>query len=263
MRLAVISDIHGNLIALKEVFKKIEQIKVDGIIWCGDYITDIPMTKEVLDFIREKSSEYNSWVIKGNRESYLIEYGKNYDISWDMKKSKAALYYTFKKLDVEDIKYIESLPDEIIVSIPGAPEIYVSHYFPKKEVDQKYIVFGHYHYPIFLKKKGKTILNPGSIGTPNTGDTGSDFLVLELEDGQWNAKFHHIDYDVEEAVKIIENSELMNLNAAWGPALIKSLRTGSSYTYFYVTEARRLSGKDNVDEIEPEIWAEARKKFNF
>lgn len=263
MKLAVISDIHGNLVALKEVFKKIEEIKVDGIIWCGDYITDVPMAKEVLEYMKEKIAEYPSWVVRGNREDYLIDYGKNYEIDWDIKRSKAPLIFTFKYLDIEDIKYIESFPEEVVVSVPDAPEIYVTHYFPNKELEQKYIVFGHYHYPIFLKKKGKIVLNPGSVGIPNTGDAGSDFLILKLEDGKWIPKFYHVDYNIEEVIRVIENSDLMDFNAAWGPALIKSIRTGKSYTEFYVREAKRLSGKNNVDEIDPKYWAEARRKFDF
>ena len=39
MRLAVISDIHGNLFALQKAFSFIDSAHVDGIIWCGDYIT--------------------------------------------------------------------------------------------------------------------------------------------------------------------------------------------------------------------------------
>ena len=52
MRLAVISDVHGNLPALEKAFAFIDKINIDGIIWCGDYITDILLSSEVLEFIK-------------------------------------------------------------------------------------------------------------------------------------------------------------------------------------------------------------------
>ena len=75
MRLAVISDIHGNLPALEKAFAFIDKIKIDGIIWCGDYITDILLSYEVLEFIRLKNEKYKHWIVKGNREDYIIAFG--------------------------------------------------------------------------------------------------------------------------------------------------------------------------------------------
>ena len=62
MRLAVISDIHGNLPALERIFLFIDKANVDGIIWCGDYITDVLLSHEVLNFIRLKNKKYRNWI---------------------------------------------------------------------------------------------------------------------------------------------------------------------------------------------------------
>ena len=68
MRIAVLSDIHANIVALEEVLKDAKEQKVDEYIVLGDIITDLPFTNETIDIIKELTP----YVIKGNREEYLI-----------------------------------------------------------------------------------------------------------------------------------------------------------------------------------------------
>lgn len=53
MRFAVFSDIHGNIFALEKCMEHIEKNNIDAIIWCGDYITDIPKSHEVINYIKK------------------------------------------------------------------------------------------------------------------------------------------------------------------------------------------------------------------
>ncbi len=53
MRFAVFSDIHGNIFALEKCMEYIEKNNIDAIIWCGDYITDIPKSHEVINYIKK------------------------------------------------------------------------------------------------------------------------------------------------------------------------------------------------------------------
>ena len=57
MKFIIFSDIHGNALALKECIKEIEKVKIDGIIWCGDYVTDYPWSHEVIQIIKEYSKK--------------------------------------------------------------------------------------------------------------------------------------------------------------------------------------------------------------
>jgi len=54
MRIAVISDIHSNLLALRAVLQDIEQRQVDVIICGGDLVGYAPFPNEVIDLIKEK-----------------------------------------------------------------------------------------------------------------------------------------------------------------------------------------------------------------
>ena len=70
IKVAVISDIHGNIVALNEIIKDAKNRKVDGFIASGDLVNELPFGNEVID----KLKEINALAIKGNKELYFIEY---------------------------------------------------------------------------------------------------------------------------------------------------------------------------------------------
>lgn len=257
MRLAVISDIHGNLPALEKAFAFIEKIKIDGIIWCGDYVTDILLSSEVLEFIKLKNEKYKHWVIKGNREDYIIDY-HNKKIDFESVDSFNSLMLTYKSLKFEDIKYISSLPDEIVVDIKGCPQIYVSHKL-KNDSTYKYNIFGHIHKQCLFIKDDCKFINPGSIGQCFSGTSGLEFALLDLVDGEWSSHFYHMSYNLEFVTKFIRNSELSDCPHHWSDILIKTLETGHNYVDEYIEEVKRIALKCNVEfkkmaDIPDKIW---------
>ena len=70
MKIAVISDIHSNLLAFNFALENAEKEKVDSFLFLGDYITDGENGNEILNIIKEKSN----YVILGNREKYILNY---------------------------------------------------------------------------------------------------------------------------------------------------------------------------------------------
>ena len=257
MRLAVISDIHGNLPALEKAFAFIEKIKIDGIIWCGDYVTDILLSSEVLVFIKLKNEKYKHLVIKGNREDYIIYY-INKKIAFESVDSFKSLMLTYKSLKFEDIKYISSLPDEIVVDIKGCPQIYVSHKL-KNDSTYKYNIFGHIHKQCLFIKDDCKFINPGSIGQCFSGAPGLEFALLDLVDGEWSSHFYHMSYNLEFVTKFIRNSELSDCPHHWSDILIKTLETGHNYVDEYIEEVKRIALKCNVEfkkmaDIPSKIW---------
>lgn len=71
MRIAIISDIHGNLTALQAVLADIKLQKVDDIICLGDIVTLGPQPKEVLNALKE----LNCVIIKGNHDAAVVDPG--------------------------------------------------------------------------------------------------------------------------------------------------------------------------------------------
>ena len=258
MRLAVISDIHGNLSALEKSFAFIDKVNVDGIIWCGDYITDILLSSEVLEFIKLKNEKYKHWMIKGNREDYIIDYHNSSSKDFGPVDSTGSLLLTYESLSQDDINYISSLPDEVVVDIKGCPQIYVSHKLNSGS-KYKYNLFGHVHKQGMFIKDDCRFINPGSIGECCSGTPGLEFALLELVDGEWNTHFYHMNYNIDFVIKFIRNSDLSTCKHNWADVLIKTLETGHDYVDEYMDLARDVSVKcginvNTLDDIPDKVW---------
>jgi len=160
MKIAVLSDIHGNLTALNSVLLDIEKEKIDHIIVLGDIITDFPRdTKQTIETIRSVTN----LVIKGNREIVIngIEDGQKY-------KQFLTTYLTHKELSADDFKYINSLPEQITLKfnediiircVHGSPFSPFEHILENendknnetlKSISEKILLCGHTHKQRFV-----------------------------------------------------------------------------------------------------------------
>lgn len=263
MKFAILSDIHGNIFALKECFKYINRMHIDSIIWCGDYITDIPKSHQVIEFIKKMMRKYKCYIIRGNREDYIIQYNNSKETNWTMNNRNGALLCCYNELNEEDIKFISNLPPNCIIDIPNLPKIFVSH---KIDYDNGndciYKIFGHSHkQEIFLKHNIKYI-NPGSVGL-SVGNIGAQFTILEINKNYSNVENYSIKYDISKPIELIKNSILDRLVVKWGDALIKAITTGEDCPKLYLKEAQKIAKEndldENLDQIPKEIWEEAGK----
>ena len=104
MRIAVFSDIHGNLEALKEILKDIRNENIDEIICLGDVIGLGPDSRECLDIIINSNIKF----ILGNHELYYL-FGSDIDYNVDLEEKKHNEYIASTMTDYEK-KYLEKCP---------------------------------------------------------------------------------------------------------------------------------------------------------
>ena len=267
MRLAVISDIHGNLLALERAFDFIESIGIDGIIWCGDYITDILLSSEVLEFIRLKNRKYKHWIVKGNREDYIIDYHNSDTKDFGSVDVTGSLLLTYNSLSDSDIKYISSLSDEVVVDIKGCPQIYVRHKL-NSDSRYKYHVFGHVHKQGMFIKNDCRFINPGSVGQCCSGIAGTEFALIELVGGEWCPHFYHIGYNLEYVCKFIRNSDLASCKYHWSDILVKTLSSGHNYVEDYMNGVKEIASRCGVfvngySDIPDSVWEYVYDKLDI
>lgn len=67
MKLAVISDLHGNYYALAKVLAFLRSQEIDGIIGLGDFVTDGPFPQRMMRVLREMQEEFPCYLVRGNR----------------------------------------------------------------------------------------------------------------------------------------------------------------------------------------------------
>lgn len=267
MKFAILSDIHGNIFALEECFKYIEKMQIDGIIWCGDYITDIPKSHEIIMFIQEKMKQYKSYIVRGNREEYIINYDKCENKKWSMENRNGPLLCAYNELTKSDLNFIFNLPKTCVIDIQGLPKIFVSHKRNIKDsTDCTYEIFGHTHRQYVYERNDIRYINPGSVGLTNGNGQGAEFSVLELDKYFHKIENYHIKYDISRPIELIKNSMLDKTVIKWGDVLIKVIETGIDYNFFYVKEVNRLAKKygfdTDLDNVPIELWHEARREVD-
>lgn len=115
IKIAVLSDIHGNSVALDALIEDAKKNNVDEYIVAGDLITDFPGTNEVIDKVRSLTT----YVVRGNRESYILDYERTKESDkWKTMQNSNFVYF-YNSLTKDNLEYIKSLPETISLNFNG------------------------------------------------------------------------------------------------------------------------------------------------
>lgn len=224
MKIAVTSDIHGNMQALKAVIKHIKLNKCDKVIGLGDYAMAGPEPVEAVDWFISAKEEQGYILIQGNTDKLIAEYDEGI---YDAMKSKYPVMANALRSDVELLNwrqkdFLRSLPNQLNVQFEGL-KILLVHGSPRKnnedilpdtpldkleemikDIDADIILCGHTHIPCgFQTVSKKTVINAGSVGRPFTEKPQACYLTLTLENGKFLIQHHFVDYDNEKASEIL------------------------------------------------------------
>lgn len=220
MRVAVISDIHANLIALEAVLKDIEQENCEHIICLGDLVLAGPQPKETLVFVRQQ----NWTIVQGNTDKLIVDYGQ--DIIGMLKENYPvmanALVDDINYITEDDKKFLEELAPMIFADIDGVKILFVhgsprannENILPGRPLDEieeiiadteaDLILCGHTHIPCgYQTNKKQTVVNVGSVGRPMTPSPLACYVVVDSENGIFNVRHKFVDYDREKASELV------------------------------------------------------------
>lgn len=283
MQLALISDIHGNYKAFEAFLAYIAKREVDGIVCLGDYVTDSPYPERTLIMLYEMMEKYPCYMVRGNREEYLIDnfYHKK---GWKPSSTSGALYYTSQHVTEADIHFFENLPAVRELVMPGCPSTLICHGAPleirgnlkenpklKEEtlrnLKEDYLFGGHSHNQEIDERFGKTYVNPGSLGLAIDGrGRHAQFAMLHTEEGEdgpfWQVEQISIPYDVDAFLQDFTVSGLDEYGMILSRGVKKTLVTGINYFYKAVMEAERISNKP-LWEIPESVWQQVAERFSL
>ena len=125
MRIAVISDIHGNLYALREVLEDIDNQNIDSIICLGDLVGYGPHPNEVIALIKRR----NILCLKGNYDASVVD--NDYTYIRDTDINSFSLPWTVEELRTSNRYYLDNLPDDLSMNVCGKSIKFV-HGSPRK-----------------------------------------------------------------------------------------------------------------------------------
>jgi predicted phosphodiesterase len=190
VRIAVLSDIHGNLPALEAALDDVRATAPDQVIVNGDIINRGPQSIECLQAVRALG-----WpVVFGNHEEYALKrLDGEVPEPW-----LTRFWYPFQRVaEVPNLPALRivhgsmrALSDalgpwmmdgELLEAVEGAPEL---------------IVIGAHSHRTFERRVGERwMLNSGSVGAPFNGDPGAQYLLMTAANGDWKAEFRSVAYD--------------------------------------------------------------------
>lgn len=211
-RIAVISDIHGNISALETVLSDIKRRGINRIMCLGDIAGKGPGSDTAVDIIREKCEI----VLKGNWDYIISEKCDNDVLRWHRKKlgSERLEYlrqlplYTEFYLSGRLIRLFHAAPEDVFhrVHADAATEEKLKLFeAPAGKTDETDIAgYGDIHGAYVQNFKKKTIFNTGSVGNP-LDITQASYAVIEGDYGSRDISGMSINliklpYDIEYAV---------------------------------------------------------------
>lgn len=283
MKLALISDIHGNYKALEAFLDYIGQHPVEAIVCLGDYITDAPYPERIMALLYEMRKMHTCIMLRGNREDYILDNVDNRE-GWKPSSANGTLYYTAQHITDEDKAFFASLPTERELAIAGCPPLYICHGTPgrvrgnvyeekgllEKVLDQLpygYLLGGHSHHQEIRRRQEKTYINPGSLGfaIDGVGRHGQFALLIGAGD-KWEVEFKSISYDVDSYLQDFTESGVDEIGMTLNKAIKKSLVTGVNYFFRSIlameTEARR-QGLSSMTELPETEWEKVTEQFGL
>lgn len=125
MRIAVISDVHGNYPALVKVMEDARSNQVEQFVFAGDYVFDLPFSNEVTELLMSLD---NASIVKGNKEVYLISLRNENKADW-VYNQMGAVYQTYRELKPEAFDFLANLKDELYIPLNDGMRLYAVHYF--------------------------------------------------------------------------------------------------------------------------------------
>lgn len=262
MKYAILSDIHGNLPALKLALEDARKNGADGFLFAGDYCTSVPWGNDVIYLLRSMPA---ARIISGNEEGYLhIRPGD--DGQFQVTRWMA------RQLSPENLAWLDALPAQLSFECEGVG-IHMSHSsepfigqaelgpfrtcnlslrYPPGLVAREFFlndvrttlaadetfrhrlaelpkgvyIFGHTHSQWHARFGDHLFINPGSCGIvlDRTG-FGAPYTLLTVENGQCTVEERRVRYDAEALIEQVKQTEQYGAARVWSEVIFHQWRT--------------------------------------
>ena len=235
MRIAFLSDIHGNSIALDAVLQDIEaRGGVDGYAFLGDYCARGFDPSGIIERIHDLP---NAIFVRGNTDRYLVTGERPRPSLEDVQKDPEL---TSKFLEVLNsfawtqghvtaggwFDWLSKLKLQKRLMLPNGARLLAVHASPRTDSGMGFkpnlgagemakliegcnadvVVAGHTYWPLDTEFFGVRVINAGSVGLPCQPDLRASYVVLVADRWGLDAKFYRVDYDREAVIDAIKAS---------------------------------------------------------
>lgn len=234
MRIALLSDMHGNSIALEAVLKDIHaQSEVDKYLILGDIVAighdPIGVLQRLVElpeahFIRGNTDRY---VVTGDRPGPTASEVES-DLSLLSRYTEVESCFAWTQGAVAVMGWLDwlaSLPMEARIKLPDGTRLLGVHASPGRDdgkgirpglsdselksmlagSDADLICVGHTHWPIDIGVDGMRVVNLGCVSNPLPPDLRASYAILEADENGYRLQHQQVDYDHEAVIADLKN----------------------------------------------------------
>lgn len=236
MKIALISDIHGNLVALETVLAELDAAKPDQIICLGDVAVAGPQPQEALARVRALGCP----VVMGNTDEWILS-----PRPFTIRSQRDQILYDVEmwgadQLTDDDHAFVETFQPTIMVDLGYGRSLLCSHGSPRSNTeaieattpdDELTAIFaghqatiyasGHTHTPLLRRFGDGFVLNPGSVGLPfyRSPDGGfinparAEYALITATAENLTISLHRARYELDELVTAVTTSTMPHQQA--------------------------------------------------
>ncbi len=264
MKIAVLSDVHGNYPALLTVAEHVEAWQPDIVILAGDIVNRGPRSAECLAFVLAKQKEANWQLVGGNHEEYVIAQSKpERPDEGPQAEIQRASRWTYEHIR-QAMPILEALPFSRELTGPRGDTLRVTHgsmlgtrdgiyphttsaELPAKIGEPLPAAFcvGHTHQPLVRTLNGTLVVNAGSVGLPFDGDWRASYAQLVWRGGQWQAHIVRLCYDRGQAERDFHETGFLEQGGPLTRLMLRELQIarGLIYSWAQMYEQAVLRGE--------------------
>lgn len=242
MRIAVLSDIHGNLPAFEAALDHARQHKPDLMVIAGDIIIGSPDSAACWQLARSLGCP----ILRGNHERYAAHFGTPAaHPDWTTERF-TPLQWAVNQLTAGDRRQMEQLPRHL--RLPEAPDLLIVHasfrddhdtiapytsdaqleeMFPG--VQERFIVRGHNHYGQLRLWKDGWIVTASSVGLPLDSSPTAQYLLLDQTKTGWRIMHQSVPYDLDAVIRRFYDTGYLEATGTMGRLFFREVTTASHH----------------------------------
>jgi putative phosphoesterase len=223
---AVITDIHANLAALRAALGRIDQLGIQRVYCGGDLVGYGPHPNEVCALVEERAipTIYGNYDYAIARD--LEDCGCAYVDPHDRQLGQQSVDWTLAHTDQTAKDFMHELPFDLSFQVGNVP-VHLVHGSPRKvneylfedkpaslyerlaaAEEARLLVFGHTHKPWVREYGGVLFVNCGSLGKPKDGDPRGAFAVLRPAGATVEVQIERVSYNAEAVAEEVREAGL-------------------------------------------------------
>lgn len=254
MKLAVLSDIHGNYPALLSVIADVEAWRPDVVVVAGDIVNRGPRSADCLRLTLDKARAAGWLTVIGNHEEYVISQSRpDAPTAGPQAEIQRASRWTYERLN-RDVSALEAMPFARELAVPDGCAR-VTHgsmlgtrdgVYPRTTDDEllpklgqpppTLFCVGHTHQPLTRALDGALVVNAGSVGLPFDGDWRASYAQVTWRGGAWHARIVRLEYDRPQAERDFYETGFVDEGGPLARVMLRELQIARGLIYSWAQE---------------------------